>query len=456
VANQLKSNTMINPSQIDTHYARSGKLHIAYQQYGSGNLDLVVIPGWASHVEEMWNFPETADFLQRIARFARVLIIDRRGTGLSDSVTEMPTLEERMDDVRAVMDHAGVESASIFGISEGGPMAMMFAASFPERTEKLVLFGTFARMVETEGYDVGIGDKEGRTFVKGIEKNWGNGNAAQIFAPSRANDPAFVKMWGRFERHSMGPGSATKLLSLNFETDVRDVLTSVQAPTLVLHRTGDGAIPVQLGKYVSETIMGARFVELDGNDHFFSIGDLEIFLSEVEHFLTGQSVESEADRVLATILFADIVDSTEKAAAMGDREWKHLLARYYEAADTALNRFRGRKLDTAGDGLFASFDGPARAVRCGMALHDAAASLGVQLRVGIHTGECEAIGEKLGGIAVHIGARIASHANPGEILVSSTVKALTVGSGLTYADKGIHKLKGIDDDWQLFEATQTK
>lgn len=440
---------MENP---DTHYAMSGDINIAYQTFGQGKQNLVLIPGWASHVELAWNQPEHAAFLRKIATFCRITVLDRRGTGLSDPVSSAPTIEERMDDVRAVMDDAGLETAAIFGISEGGPMAMVFAAAFPERTEALLLFGTFARLAHGEDYEIGLPSEAGKKFLKAIDDYWGQGKSAKIFAPSRANDPAFVKTWAQFERNSMGRGTARQLMGLNYETDVRDVLPMIRVPTQVLHRVGDTAVPLKFGQYISEQIPGAKLVELEGDDHYFANGDTETLIAEVEEFLTGERTAPTPDRILTTVMFADIVQSTERAVDIGDRAWKHLLEQYYAVARKKLGQHNGRELDNAGDGFFASFDGPARAVRCGLELQQGMTPLGLQLRVGVHTGECEIFGDKLSGIAVHLGARIAGKAQPGEVLVSSTVKDLTVGSGIDFGERGEHSLKGVPGEWRLFQA----
>lgn len=443
---------MLDPASIETRYAKSGDLNIAYQVFGAGERRVVFIPGWASNIEHLWSVAEFADFGRKLARFARVLILDRRGTGLSDPVVDPPTLEERMDDVRAVMDAAGWPSAAIWGISEGGPMATLFAATYPERTDALLLYGTFARLTRDEGYPAGLPPAIFNRWLATIEPLWGRGEMSKAFAPNRTKDAEFIRAMGKLERMAMSPGTARKLFGYLAETDVRRVLPSVRVPTLVLHRVDDGAIVVGHARYIAEHIAGARYVEMPGDDHIPFIGDQDALLDHVREFLTGERAAPEAERVLTTILFCDIVDSTAHAAALGDHAWSALLARFYTLADERLRAHRGRKLDTAGDGLFAAFDGPARAVRCGLALCGALAGLGVQCRVGVHTGECEVLGDKYSGIAVHLGARVAGAADPGQVLVSSTVKDLVAGSGVVFRDLGARTLKGVPDPWRLFHA----
>jgi len=436
----------------ETRYAKSGTLNIAYQTFGEGDGYLVVIPGWASHVEYMWSMPDIPEFLNRLGSFSKVIILDRRGTGLSDPVLNMPTLEERMDDVRAVMDAAGASRASLFGISEGGPMAMVFAATFPERVDHLILFGTFAKLTETEGYTAGIIEADAKKFVSGVARHWGNGKSARIFLPSQAHDEAFLERWGRIERNSMGPGAALRLMELNTITDVRDVLPTIGVSTLVLHRTGDLATPLPLGRYLADNIKGAKMVELPGQDHMAWVDGGDDIIPEIEELVTGTRTIPEPDRILTTILFVDIVQSTEKAIELGDHAWKTMLENFYTVMRDALQRYRGVEIDTAGDGVFASFDGPARAVSCACALTEEVESLGITLRAGVHTGECEVLEEKLSGLAVHIGSRVAGEADSGEVLVSSTVKDLTAGSGIKFADRGAHALKGVSGEWRLYGA----
>lgn len=445
---------MLDPSQIETRYAKSGELNIAYQVFGAGEVNLVFIPGWASNVENIWTLSEFAAFADKLAQFARVILLDRRGTGLSDPVVNPPTLEERMDDVRAVIDAAGWERAVIWGVSEGGPMAMMFAATYPQRVPALVLYGTFARFSRADDYPHGYPRTVNEQWIAAVERTWGTGELSGSFAPSLAADAAAMRNLARLERMAMSPGTARRLFGLLAQTDVRHLLPAIRVPTLILHRAGDQPVRVGHARYLAERIGGAKYVELPGNDHMPFAGDVDALLAEVREFLTGERAAPESDRILTTILFCDIADSTRRATELGDREWKQLLSRFYALADEKLHFFRGRKLDSAGDGLFAAFDGPARAVRCGAALVEAVQSLGVQLRVGVHTGECEVLGDKYSGIAVHLGARVASAAEPSQVLVSSTVRDLVVGSGLQFEDLGPRTLKGVADEWRLFSVAR--
>jgi pimeloyl-ACP methyl ester carboxylesterase len=438
----------------ETHYAKSGDVNIAYQVTGSGSLDLVLVPGWVSHVEQAWEEPSFAGFLQRLASFSRLIFLDRRGTGLSDAVAGPSTLEQRMDDVRAVMDAAGSERAALFGISEGGPMCSLFAATYPERTDALVLYGTMAKGMRGADYPWGVDDDQATRFLEGIERGWGKGMTPKLFAPSIADDERQVRTWGKFERMAVSPGGARDLFKILLETDVRPVLPTIQVPTLVMHRTGDRATPVGGGRYIGEQIPGAKYVEFEGIDHFPWVGGSQAILDEVEEFLTGVRHGPEPDRVLATVMFTDIVGSTELAAALGDRRWRTVLDRFYEETRKYLTIFRGREVDTAGDGFFATFDGPARGIRCACAIRDAVADLEISIRAGLHTGECEVLGDKVSGIAVHLGARVAGRAEANEVLVSTTVKDLVAGSGLEFVDRGAHALKGIPGEWRLFAASE--
>lgn len=441
---------MLDPSRLETCYAKSGTLNIAYQVFGEGDVDLVFIPGWASNVENIWTLPEFADFAQKLARFARVILLDRRGTGLSDPVPDPPTFEERMDDVRAVLDAAGWQRAAIWGVSEGGPMAMLFAATYPERVTRLILYGTFARFSRAADYPHGFPPETNARWLSTIEANWGTGKLSGHFAPSVAADETEMRRLARLERLAMSPGTAHKLFAMLTQTDVRHVLPAIRVPTLILHRVGDQPVRVGHARYLAQHIPAAKYVELAGDDHMPMMGEVEPLLNEAREFLTGERAAPEVDRVLTTILFSDIVDSTTRAAQLGDRAWKELLARFYALADEKLKHFRGRLLDTAGDGLFAAFDGPARAVRCGAALSEAIQALGLRLRVGVHTGECEVLGDKYSGIAVHLGARVAAAAEAGQLLVTSTVKDLVVGSGLRFEELGQRTLKGVPEPWALY------
>jgi class 3 adenylate cyclase len=449
---------MRDPTEISltgppqTRYARSGEVNIAYQVVGDPNaaLDLVFVPGWVSNVEFMWEEPRIAHYLRRLASFSRLIVFDKRGTGLSDRAVEMPTLEQRMEDVRAVMDAAGSERAAVYGVSEGGPMCALFAATYPDRTVALVMYGTYAKRLRSPEYPWAPTPEQRQRFFDAIESGWGGVVDLETVAPSAAHDPDFQRGWATYLRMSASPGAALALAKLNMQIDIRHVLPTIRVPTLVLHRVGDRDMHVEEGRYIAAHIPGAAYVELPGEDHLWWAGDIDGVLDEVEEFLTGVPRGAEPDRVLATILFTDIVGSTERAAELGDRRWRDLLADYHALARRELQRFRGREVDTAGDGFLATFDGPARAIRCAAAISAVAGRLGLQIRAGLHTGEVEMMGESVRGIAVHIGARVASVAGPREILVSSTVKDLVAGSGITFEDRGTHALKGVPDEWRLY------
>ena len=434
-----------------TKYAKSGDVHIAYQVVGEGAQPLVLVPGWVSHIEYAWEEPSFSRFLRRLASFSKLILLDRRGTGLSDRVSELPSLEQRMDDVRAVMDAAGVEQAALFGLSEGGPMCWTFAATHPSRTSALALYGTFARMTRGPDYPIGLPAHLMEQFLDLVEASWGTGSvSADFFAPSVAHDAAFRQSWARFERLAVSPAGIKALLRMIQATDARHVLPVVRVPTLILHREGDRVARVDGARYIAERIPGARYVELPGSDHFPWVGDTDAILDEVEEFVTGTRRGQEPDRVLATVMFTDIVGATERAVALGDRRWRDLLASHHLIVRDQLARFRGREIDTAGDGFVATFDGPARGIRCAGAIVREIRRLGLEIRAGLHTGECEIFGDKLSGVAVHTGARVASLAGAGEVLVSGTVKDLVAGSGITFEDRGVRHLKGLPGEWHLY------
>ncbi len=428
-------------------YAKSGDVHIAYRVFGDGPRDIVLIPGTLSHVELLWEVPSNEHLLKRLTSFARVIVFDKRGQGLSDRVAEQ-TLEERTGDVRAVMDAAGSERATIYGWSQGGPMCLMFAATYPERTSSLVLYGTFASMRE-EPWSVG---PEGfDQFLDLLQKRWGEGALVLTNAPSRRNDQAFLQWFARIERAAASPGSVLSMMRSDYEIDVRHLLPTIRVPTLVLHRAGDELVPVRAGRYLVEHIHGARYAEIPGTDHL--VLDLEtqdVIADQIEEFITGERRRLEPDRVLATVMFTDIVGSTQRAAELGDSRWRELRGNWHAVMRRELAAFRGREVDTAGDGLLATFDGPARAIRCACSVRERVRALGLQVRTGLHTGECELVGDGVVGIAVHIGARVAALAGPDEVLVSSTVKDLVAGSGLHFGDRGTHSLKGVPEAWRLF------
>lgn len=436
----------------ETRYAKSGDVHIAYQVVGQGPFDLVYVPGWVSNVEEVWEVPESRLFLGRLASFSRLIMFDKRGTGLSDPVglADLPTLEQRMDDVRAVMDAAGSERAALLGHSEGGLMSVLFAATYPQRTTALVTVGIFARRIWAPDYPWAPTPEERASTYDEVERTWGRSVDMSYYAPSMAGDEAFERAMSRYCRRCASPQAAVALLRMNTSIDVTNVLTAIRVPTLVLARVGDRDVKVEESRYIASRIPGAKLVELPGADHILWVGDTNALLGEVQEFLTGVRPTPEHDRVLATVLFTDIVGSTERAVELGDRAWGAVLERHHEIVRRQLERFHGREIATAGDGFLATFDGPARAVRCAVAAADAVRSLGLEIRAGVHTGEVELAGENVRGMAVHVGARVAALAEPGEVLVSRTVKDLVSGSGIVFVDRGERVLKGLPDAWRLY------
>ena len=436
--------------QPETRYAKSGDVHIAYQVFGEGPLNLVFIPPFFSNVEVWWDQPDYTRALVRLGTYAKVLIFDKRGTGMSDRVAELPGMEQRMDDLRAVMDAVGMEQAALLGVSEGGSMAALFAATYPSRCRALVLIGAYARFssfIPTE--------EELAGFFKYTEQAWGSGASAHKFAPSRADDPDFQRWWGRHERTGASPAAAAALMRMNEQIDISNIVSTIRLPTLVIHRTGDKAVNVEGGRFLAENIPGARYLEFPGIDHVPFVGDNAPEIADaVEEFLTGSRPPVATDRVLATVLFTDIVGSTEKAVALGDSRWRDLLDSHHATIRRNLKRFRGNEVKSTGDGMLATFDGPARGVRCACAIAEEIRPLGINVRAGLHTGECEMIGDDVGGIAVHIGARVSALAGADEVLVSSTVKDLVAGSGLRFADRGSRSLKGIPGEWHIYAVEQ--
>jgi len=434
-----------------TRYAKSGDISIAYQVMGDGPLDLIVVPGFMSNVDMHWQMLGYEGWVDRMTSFCRLIVFDKRGGGLSDRDVADSTLEERMDDLRAVLDAVGSDRAAVLGFSEGGSLAMLFAASYPERVQALVLFGTFPCLHAAPGFPEGEEIAVPASAVASIaDGEWGEGKTLGYISPSLAHVPAAVEFMGRFERAALSPRAALATMRWIAEIDVRAVASNLHVPTLVMHRAEDKLVKVVAGRWLANNIPGARFVELPGDDHAPWSGDIHLLADEVEEFLTGSRGQSEIDRVLATVLFTDIVGSTERAADLGDRGWQELLGRHHGLVREELRRYRGVEQNTMGDGFFATFDGPARAVRCAQRICEAVRGVGLDVRVGVHTGECERAGEKLGGIAVHIGARVMAQAQPGEVLVSSTVRDLVTGSGLTFAERGAHTLKGVPGEWNLF------
>jgi class 3 adenylate cyclase len=406
-----------------------------------------------SHLEQAWEDPAYARFLHRLASFSRLILLDKRGTGLSDRVSSMPTLEQRMDDVRAVMDATNSKRAALFGISEGGPMSVLFAATYPDRTAALILYGSIARMAWAP--DFLIGDKPGsEDWMEGWRTQWGTPYLLDEWAPSAAHDQPFREWWAKYLRFSASPSAVINLFRMNSEIDVRSVLPTIQVPSLVLHRVGDRAIGVEHGRYLAANIPGATLVELVGDDHLWWVGDSEAIVNEIQEFLTGQRDIVESDRVLATVLFTDIVDSTRHAAAMGDRRWRDVIDSHNAVVEKEISRFHGRAIKNTGDGFLATFDGPGRAIRCAFAINEDIQKLGIQVRAGLHTGEIEQIGDEVGGIAVHIASRVMAQANASEVWASGTVKDLVVGSKLKFSDRGSHRLKGVPEEWRLFSVEQ--
>ncbi len=434
-----------------TRYARNGELSLAYRVLGGGPIDLLYVPQSFSQLEHLLAQPMVRRFLERIASFSRLILFDRRESGLSDRLGRPPTLEQQMDDVIAVLDAAGSERAAVLGLLEGGAMAMLFAATHPERVGALVLYTCFARTTAAEGYDWAPTRSERRVRMEAVESSWGDGSLmTAAFAPSLASDARLQAWVGDLQRLSMGPRAARLQSLMNDDLDVRDVLPAIRVPTLVVHRGDDAAIDPRHSRYLAEHIPGARLVMLEGADNFPFAGDSEAVIGEVEEFLTGVRGSRERERVLATVLFADIVDSTGRAAQLGDARWRGLLAEYYALVRVRLERWQGELVKTIGDGVLATFTGPARALRAAVAIAADVRELGVEVRVGVHTGEVELLEEDIGGLAVHIAARVTARAEPSEVLVSSTVKDLVVGSGLAFASRGVHTLKGVPDEWPLW------
>ena len=421
--------------------------------FGEGELDVVLVNGFITHVELVWEHEPAARFLEGLASFARVINFDRRGSGLSDPVAEAPSLEERMDDVRAVMDAAGSERAALVGISEGAPMCILFAATYPDRAQALVLSGGMARTTYADDYPIGTPAEA--LLESGLEfilPNWGDGSAIEVAAPSQADNPETRAFFGRMERMTASPGMMQSLAQMFLDIDVRDVAPTVHVPTLILHRRHDLLVNVRHGRWLAEHMPNARLVELPGRDHTPWYEGVEATFAEVQEFLTGTRYEPEPDRVLATVLFTDIVDSTRTAAELGDQRWRDVLEGHGRAVRDALSRFGGREVKSTGDGFLATFDGPARGIRCAREILGGSEALGIRVRAGLHTGECEVMGEDIGGIAVHIAARVSGLAGPGEVLVSRTVKDLVAGSGIAFTDRGSHTLKGVPDTWDLHAA----
>ena len=437
----------------ETRYSRSADgIHIAYQVLGDADLDLVVSPGFVSHVEHSWEDPQLARFLRRLASFSRLIVFDKRGTGMSDRPSDQDAalLEDRINDIASLMDTVGSDRAAIMGLSETGKVAILFAATYPERTSAVIAYGSFAGGGDDRPTYPWAPDPGQAAWLEDLEANWGRGVLFfDEFAGSRRDDPHYREWFAKLERLSASPGAAVAVARMSMQTDVRDVLPMIRVPTLVLHKREDQAVPLEEGRYIADHIPGAKFVELPGADHWPWIGHDEA-VEEIQEFLTGVRHSPEPDRAIVTVMFVDIVDSTKHAVDLGDRRWTDLLESFYTLVERALHRSRGREIDRAGDGFLATFDGPAQAIRCAMALIDEVRELGLRIRVGIHTGECERLGDKVRGLGVVIGARIGALAGAGEILVSRTVQDLVVGSELRFQQRGRHELKGVRGEWELY------
>jgi class 3 adenylate cyclase len=437
---------------MPVRYARNGGVSLAYDVLGEGERDILVTLGWVPSFQNIHENEAHARWIDRLAGLGRVILWDKRGTGLSDRVStdRLPTLEERMDDLRAVMEAAGSERAVVLGLSEGGSLSALFSATYPELTSGLVIIGGFPRMLATEGYPVGATREQAVNFEERVSETWGdNGWMLKLWAPSLAGDPVAEAQWNAAMLTGGSPSTAVAWLAMARETDVREVLPAIRVPTLVVHRSGDRIVPVEQGRWFGEHIPGARWVELPGEDHLWWV-DGDDILDEVESFLTGAPAHREPDRVLATVLFTDIVDSTRRASELGDRRWRDLMATHDRLIRRELERHRGREVKTLGDGFLATFDGPGRAIRCARSISAGVRQLGVELRAGLHTGECEIVGDDIGGMAVNIGARVGAKADAGEVLVSQTVKDLVAGSGFDFQDRGEHELKGVPGAWRLY------
>ncbi len=441
---------MIEPPE--TNYARSGEVHIGYQVVGEGAFDLVLLDQWFSNVDALWHLAPLARFVERLASFARVILLDKRGTGISDPVPlgGLPTLEEWMDDIRAVMDAVGSERAALVSGPGACYLTLLHAATYPERTSALVLVDGYARVTGTDDYFPELPRVMTEEAVEAIRSAWGRGGMLRAFAPAEYRDPALVRSFALYERLAASPAAAFAIGRVLYESDVRHVLPAIRVPTLVISHAASARTPPAVSRYLAEHIPGARHLELPGSENLIWAGDQARMLAELQEFLTGVRPSPEVDRVLATVLFTDIVGSTERTLALGDHAWKELLDRHYAVAREQLERFRGREVVTTGDGILAAFDGPARAIRCAQAIGTAVRDLGLEIRAGLHTGEIERAGSDVRGVAVHIGARISALAGAGDVLVSSTVRDLVVGSGIEFDDRGVHRLKGVPGEWRLY------
>jgi pimeloyl-ACP methyl ester carboxylesterase len=435
-------------------YAQSGDIDIAYQVLGDGPPDIVFVAGFITHLTVLWEDPSYRSFCERLASFARLILFDKRGMGLSDRV-RAGTLEERMDDVRAVMDATGSRRAALVGVSEGGPLSMLFAAAHPERTQALILCGAEVKEERTDDWPWGENTRaEFEATMADLPERWGRGVGIKWIMPSRGEDESLERWWGSMTAQAASPRAAEAFMRVGFGIDVRHVAPSIAVPTLIVHTVHDQICHVENARWLARNIPNSRYLELDGLDHVPWGDRSDEIVGEIQEFLTGTRDAGTPDTVLATVLFTDIVDSTAHASRIGDRRWRELLTSHNDRIRRELDRHRGREIDTTGDGFLASFDGPARAIRCARAAIESVRDLGLQLRAGLHTGECEILDGKLGGIAVHIGARVAALAGPGEVLVSGTVRDLVAGSGIEFLDRGLARLKGVEGEWRLFSAAE--
>lgn len=435
----------------ETHFAQNGSVNIAYQAFGDGPSDIVIIPGWLSNLDLFWEEPMAARFFLALARFSRVILIDKRGTGLSDRVPP-PTLEVQMDDVKAVMDATNSERAALLGYSEGGSMCMLFAATYPDRTTSLILIGSYARALASDDYPFGSTQEESEEWLTMIEEEWGGPIAIDEIVPTLADNERFRRWLAKYFRSSVSKTDAAAMHRMSMEIDIRPILESIRVRTLVLHAKGDRVCPLEGGRYIARRIPNTKLVELDTEDHLPYVGCPNEIVHEIQRFIGNEPKAHVTNRVLTTVLFTDIVDSTQLAASLGDVPWHDLLEGHHDAVRRALEIFRGHEVKTTGDGFHATFDGPARAVQCAFAIRESTRELGLTLRMGIHTGECEIRGESMEGLAIHFAARVSAMARGGEILVSRTVKDLIAGSGIELEDFGTHALRGIPDEYQLFKA----
>jgi class 3 adenylate cyclase len=438
----------------ETRYARLGDLHLAYQVLGDGPSDILLLDQWFGNLDAQWDVPPLAELRERLASFGRLIMFDKRGTGLSDPIptSSLPTLEVLLADIPAVLDTVGSERAAMIANIGGGIMAIPYAAAHPDRVSSLILVDCFARFTEAPDFPIGAPLTALGPALEVAEEETGRGVMIDLFAPSVADDERLRRAWARYERSAMTPGSTKALVRLIYESDVRDELPAIRVPTLVIHRRDAIGFRVEHGRYLAGQIPGARYVELPGPDNLIWAGDLDAMVAEIQAFVTGVRPAPEPRRVLATVLFTDIVGSTERAAELGDARWHALLADHHRIVRQRLERFGGSEVKVAGDGFLATFDGPARAVRCAIAIRDGVREVGLEIRAGLHVGEIEVLQDDIAGLAVHLGARVSALAGPGEVLVSSTVKELVVGSGLEFEDRGSHVLKGVPGDWRLFAA----